>query len=152
MNFYPPVMPKVKTIEFLSLGMFDSFSIYKHDEAKIKVPRATDGRVPQTSGQCPHVDRLSNFKHKAWVHQGKICIAHTFVRRTVLKWRAKNDLRRTLSVLTSSLLQEFQVLALLESARVVLGSSKLPLEFCGANPKPSSGTRFESMSMQTLIV
>jgi hypothetical protein len=35
---------------------------------------------------------------------------------------------------------------------VVLGSSKLTLEFCGANPKPSSGTRFESMSMQTLIV
>ena len=35
---------------------------------------------------------------------------------------------------------------------MVLGYSKLTLEFRGANPKPSSGTRFESMSMQTLIV
>jgi len=70
----------------------------------------------------------------------------------VLKWKAKNDPRRTLSVLTSPLLDDFPVLALLESPRVVLGSSKLTLEFCGANPKPSSGTRFESMSMQTLIV
>jgi hypothetical protein len=70
----------------------------------------------------------------------------------VLKWKAKNDPRRTLSVLTSPLLDDFPVLALLESPRVVLGSSKLPLEFAKAHAELRSGTRFEDESMSNLIV
>jgi len=86
------------------------------------------------------------------VHQGEIYIEHTFVRRAVLKWKAKNDPRRTLSVLTSPLLDDFPVLALLESPRVILGSSKLPLEFGEAHVELRSGTRFEDESMANLIV
>ena len=86
------------------------------------------------------------------MHQGEIYIEHTFVRRAVLKWKAKNDPSRTLSVLTSPLLDDFPVLALLESPRVVLGSSKLPLEFAVAHPELRSGTRFEDESMANLIV
>ena len=55
-------------------------------------------------------------------------------------------------MLTSSLLEEFPVLALLESARVVLGSSKVPFEFRGAHPELRSGTRFGDESMDNLIV
>ena len=45
-------------------------------------------------------------------------------------------------MLTSPLLVEFPVLALLESARVVIGSSKVPFEFWGAHPEPRPDTRF----------
>jgi hypothetical protein len=55
-------------------------------------------------------------------------------------------------VLTSPLLEVFPVLALLESARVVLGSSKVPFEFRGAHPEPRSDTRFEDESIENLIV
>jgi len=50
---------------------------------------------------------------------------------------------------TSSLLEEFPVLALLESARVVLGSSKVPFEFLGAHPEPRSDTRFVDESIDS---
>jgi len=42
---------------------------------------------------------------------------------------------------TSPLLEEFPVLALFESARVVLGSSKVPFECWEAHPEPRSDTR-----------
>ena len=80
----------------------------------------------------------------------EICIAHTFVRRAAIIWRAKNDPLRTLCVLTSPLLEEFPVLALLESARVVLGSSKVPFEFWGAHPELRSETRFGDESIDNL--
>ena len=47
---------------------------------------------------------------------------------------------------------EFPVLALLDSARVVLGSSKLPFEFRGAHPEQRSDTRFVDESIENLIV
>jgi hypothetical protein len=72
------------------------------------------------------------------------------VRRAALNVRPKNDLQRTLCALTSPLLEEFPVLALLESARVVLGSSKLPFEFWGAHPEPRSDTRFGDESIDNL--
>ena len=53
-------------------------------------------------------------------------------------------------MLTSPLLEEFPVLALLESARVVLGSSTVPFEFCGAHRVPRSGTRFVDESIDNL--
>ena len=53
-------------------------------------------------------------------------------------------------MLTSPLLEEFSVLALLESARVVLGSSKVPFEFWGAHPEPRSDTRFADESIDNL--
>ena len=53
-------------------------------------------------------------------------------------------------MLTSPLLEEFPVLALLESARVVLGSSKVPFEFLGAHPEPRSDTRFADESIDNL--
>ena len=55
-------------------------------------------------------------------------------------------------MLTSSLLEEFPVLALLESPRVVLGSSKVPLEFGEAHAELGSGTRFGDESMDNLVV
>jgi len=53
---------------------------------------------------------------------------------------------------TSPLLEVFPVLALLDSARVVLGSSEVPFEFRGAHPELRSGTRFGDESMDNLIV
>ena len=72
------------------------------------------------------------------------------MRRPVLELRAKNDPRRTLNVLTSPLLDDFPVLALLESPRVVLGLSKLPLEFCGVHPELRTETRFADESIDNL--
>ena len=72
------------------------------------------------------------------------------MRRVALNERPKNDLQRTLCALTSPLLEEFPVLALLESARVVLGSSKVPFEFWGAHPEPRSDTRFADESIDNL--
>jgi hypothetical protein len=74
------------------------------------------------------------------------------MRRAAIIWGAKKDPLRTLSVLTSPLLDDFPVLALLESPRVVLGSSKLPLEFAEAHAELRSGTRFDDESMANLIV
>ena len=76
------------------------------------------------------------------------------MRRAPINGRAKNDPLTTLCVLTSPLLEEFPVLALLESARVVLGSSKVPFKFWGAHPEPRSDTRFadESIDDQRLEV
>ena len=75
------------------------------------------------------------------------------MRRAALDGIPKNDPLRTLCVLTSPLLEEFPVRALLESARVVLGSSKVPFEFWGAHPEPRSDTRFadESIDNQDLM-
>ena len=80
----------------------------------------------------------------------EIYIARTISWRAALDGEAKNDPSRTLTVLTSPLFEEFPVLALLESARVVLGSSKMLLEFWGAYPEPSSGTRFGDESIRNL--
>jgi hypothetical protein len=79
-----------------------------------------------------------------------MCIAHTMLWRAVTIWRAKNDPLRTLCVLTFPLFEEFPVLALLESARVVLGSSKVPFEFWGAHPELRSETRFGDESIENL--
>ena len=75
--------------------------------------------------------------------------SHYFVARSQYL-ESKNDPMRTLCVLTSPLLEEFPVLALLESARVVLGSSKVPFEFWGAHPEPRSDTRFAGESIVKL--
>ena len=80
----------------------------------------------------------------------ELCITHTIVRRAAINGRAKNDPFRTLWVLTSLLLEEFPVLALLESARVVLGSSKVPFEFWGAHTELRSETRFGDESIENL--
>ena len=64
--------------------------------------------------------------------------------------RAKKDPLKTLSVLTSPSLEEFPVLSLLESARVVLGSSKAPLEFRRAHTELRSETRFADESIENL--
>jgi hypothetical protein len=61
-------------------------------------------------------------------------------------------LKRILYALTSSLLEEFPVLALLESARVVLGSSKVPFEFRGAHPELCTETRFGDESIDNLTL
>ena len=53
-------------------------------------------------------------------------------------------------MLTSPLFEEFPVLALLESPRVVLGFSKLPLEFCGVHPELRTETRFADESIDNL--
>ena len=50
-----------------------------------------------------------------------------------------------------TLLEELPVLALLEPARVVLGSSKVPSEFRGAHPEPRSDTRFVDEPIENLI-
>jgi hypothetical protein len=68
----------------------------------------------------------------------------------VLKRRAKNDHRRTLFVHTSPLLDDLSVLALLESPRVVLGFSKLPLKFCGVHPELRTEIRFGDESIDNL--
>ena len=74
------------------------------------------------------------------------------MRRAASDGRAKNDPVSTLCVLTLPLLEEFPVLALLESARVVRGSSKVPFDFRGAHPEPRSDTRFVDESIENLIV
>ena len=81
---------------------------------------------------------------------GEIGITHTIRRRAAFKERAKMTLKRTLCVLTSPSLEEFPVLALLESARVVLGSSKVPFEFWGAHTELRSETRFGDESIENL--
>ena len=53
-------------------------------------------------------------------------------------------------MLTSPLLEEFPVLALLESAQVVLGSSKVPFEFWVAHPELRLETRFGDESIENL--
>ena len=80
----------------------------------------------------------------------EICIAHTIVRRAAIVWRAKNDPLRTLCVLTSPVLEEFPVLALLDSERAVLGSSKVSFAIRGAHPEPRSDTRFADESIDNL--
>ena len=82
--------------------------------------------------------------------QREICIAHTFVRRAVLEWREKKDPRRTLHERTSPLLDDFPVLALLESPRVVLVFSKLTLEFWVVHPELRTETRFADESIDNL--
>ena len=72
------------------------------------------------------------------------------MRRAAIRGKAKSDPLRTLCVLTSPLFEEFPVLALLESARVVLGSSKVPFEFWGAHPELRSETRFGDESIENL--
>ncbi len=99
---------------------------------------------------CAHKDYLSNFKHDPQAPRREICIIHNILWRAANIWRAKNDPMRTLCVLTSPLLEEFPVLALLESARVVLSSSKVPFEFWGAHPEPRSDTRFADESIDNL--
>ena len=81
--------------------------------------------------------------------EGDLYRTHYFVARSHYL-ESKNDPLRTLYVLTSPLLEEFPVLALLESARVVLGSSKVPFEFWGAHPEPRSETRFGDESIDNL--
>jgi len=125
-------------------------SVEMYCEPNIKEKSWKNLRSPLKSAHCPHTDHLSNFQHNAWVSQGEICIAHTILWRAANIWRAKNDPLGTLCVLTSPLLEEFSVLALLESARVVLGSSKVPFEFLGAHPEPRSDTRFVDESIDSL--
>ena len=55
-------------------------------------------------------------------------------------------------MLTFPSFELFAVLALFESARVVLGSSNVPLEFWEAHADLRSGTRFGDESMEYLIV
>jgi hypothetical protein len=81
------------------------------------------------------------------VSVGEIGIAHIIRRRAALKERAKMTLKRTLCVL---LLEEFPVLTLLESARVVLGSSELPFEFRRAHPELCTERRFGDESIDDL--
>ena len=69
------------------------------------------------------------------------------MRRPVLELRAKNDPRRTLNVRTSPLLDDIPVL---ESRRVVLSFSKLPLEFWGVHPELRTETRFGGESIDDL--
>ena len=82
--------------------------------------------------------------------QGEIGIARNISRRAALNEGPKNDPLTTLCVLTSPSLEEFPVLALLESARVVLGSSKVPFEFRGAHPELCTETRFGDESIDNL--
>ena len=72
------------------------------------------------------------------------------MRRAALNGIPKNDPFTKLCVLTSPLIEEFPVLALFESARVVLGFSKVPFEFWGAHPEPRSETRFVDESIDNL--
>jgi len=136
LNFQPRMIPKVTRNEFLSLVLLHKFSVFSHHDPNIKVQRSPEVRVPQRSAQFPHTDHPSNFQHNPQAYKRVICIAHTILRRAAINGRAKNDTWRTLSVLTSPLLEVFPVLALLEPARVVLGSSKVPFEFRGAHPEP----------------
>ena len=80
----------------------------------------------------------------------EICIAHTILWRAANIWRAKKDPLRTLSVLTSSSLEDFRVLALLDSARVVLDSSKVSFAIRGVHPELRSDTRFADESIENL--
>jgi hypothetical protein len=142
----------IKKNNVSSVVLLHNFSVYYHHEPNIKVQISLDIRILLRSVPFPQIDHPSKFRYNPWVSLGEICIEHTFVRRTVLKWKAKNDPRRTLCVLTSPLVEVFPVLALLDSARVVLGSSEVPFEFRGAHPELRSGTRFGDESMDNLIV
>ena len=82
--------------------------------------------------------------------QGETGITRTIVRRAALNGRPKNDPQRTLCALTSLLLDEFPVLALLESARVVLGSAKVPFDIWGEHPELRSEARFGDESIESL--
>ena len=84
-----------------------------------------DVEAPLQSAQCPQIDHPSNFQHESWVSQGVTGITCTNLWRAAIIVRAKKDPLRTLCVLTSSSLEDFRVLALLDSARVVLDSSKV---------------------------
>ena len=72
------------------------------------------------------------------------------MRRAVLKNNEKKDPSGPLCALTLRLFEDFPVLALLESARVVLGFSKLPLELCGVHPELRTETRFKDESIDNL--
>ena len=126
--------------------------MYSHHEPNFKVQRSQGVKALLRSAQCPETDLPSNFQPNPWVILGETYIARTILRREALNGGPKNDPQRTLCVLTSPLLEKFPVLALLESPRVVLGSSKLPLEFAEAHAELRSGTRFEDESMANLIV
>ena len=143
-------MSRVNKNELLLLVMIDTIAMFQRHQPKIKIPKASEGSAHQTNAQFPHVEHPSNFSHNRQATGREICIAHTFVRRPVLELRAKNDPRSTLNVPTSPLLDDFPVLALLESPRVVLGFSKLPLEFCGVHPELRTETRFGDESIDNL--
>ena len=53
-------------------------------------------------------------------------------------------------MLTSPSFQEFMFLALFKSARVVLGSSKVPLQVRGVHPEPHFEARFGDESIDNL--
>ena len=124
------------------------FCVQKYFEPNIKEKNRKNLRPPLKNIRCPHIDYPSNFRIHCCASAGEICIARTIVRRAAII--SKNDPLRTLSVLTSPSLEDFPVLALLESARVVLGSSKVPFEFWGAHPELRSETRFGDESIENL--
>jgi len=125
LNFQPPTKPKVNRNEFLSLVLLHKFSVFSHHDPNIKVQRSPEVRVPQRSAQFPQIDHPSNFHHNPYAPRKVICIKHRILWSAAIIWRAKNDPLRTHCELTSPLLEEFPVLALLDSERVVLGSSKV---------------------------
>ena len=128
----------------------DYFSVKDHREWIIEVQISLAIRAPLKRIRCPRIDLPSNFRNNRPVSGREICIKHSILWRAAIIWRAKNDHLRTLSVLTSPSLEEFPVLALLDSARVVLGSSKVPFEFWGAHPELRSETRFGDESIENL--
>jgi len=103
--------------------------VIKYHEPNIKVLRSEEVKVPLKSIRCPQLDLPLNFRYNPSAPREAIYITRTNLWRAAIIWRAKNDPLKTLCVLTSPLLEEFPVLALLESARVILGSSKVPFEF-----------------------
>ena len=124
--------------------------MFKHHEPNIKVLRSPEVRVPLRRAQHQNRDHPSNFQNKWAVSGREICITHSILWRAAIIWRAKNDPLTTRCVLTSPSLEEFPVLAFLDSARVVLGSSKVPFEFWGAHPELRSETRFGEESIVNL--
>ena len=124
--------------------------MFKHHEPNIKVLRSPEVRVPLRRAQHQNRDHPSNFQNKWAVSGREICITYSTLWRAAINGRAKNDPQRTLCALTSPLLEEFPVFALLDSARVVLGSSKVPFEFWGAHPELRSETRFGEESIDNL--
>ena len=115
----------IKKNNVSSVVLLHNFSVYYHHEPNIKVQISLDIRILLRSVPCPQIDHPSNFQHESWVSQGEIQIACTNLWRAAIIVRAKKDPLRTLCVLTSSSLEDFRVLALLDSARVVLDSSKV---------------------------
>ena len=151
-KFQPPTIPKINRNEFSSLIMLHNFSVLLHHEPNVQVQISPDLRFLLRSAQCPETDLPSKFRHKWAVSGREICIAHNILGRAAINGRAKNDPFRTLWVVTSPLFEEFPVFALFVPARVVLGSSKVPLEFWGAHPKLRSETRFGDESIENLIL